>query len=533
MLKNKLLNQRRLIFLLAGFCLLITSLVLLRWLVIVPKDIASIDIGNTKPQVAQPLDEVLQANLSQLSRKNELAKQFAKPQKLLAVTPLWIDECEVTQRDFGRFRQWTAVKDTDLRTHPQQPADQVLKSNTAGHKLLGRLNMPVGGVSLFEAYAYCDAAGGRLPTSGEFQAIAGNKLAQLYPWGDRLGKEQLQSGWPFRDPALNVQACGTSANLANQQGIQDLGNNLLEWALDNQNDAYLMGGNALQRPANLYALNLITRSAPLDYRSQYSGFRCVYQRPQGIGNVAHTLPWGTEVNLIAIDKGVYPVGVPPQALIPQMLTLLEPEQFQQLEQLPLSFEAFSGRISKHEIQVKQYAKFLLDPLVALGFFNHPRQPAHIQHRPHNWQQQQQHPNRPITNVSWWSAYAFADWLGGRLMSNREWKAIAGSQQSLYPWGNDYEVGRSLDRHHPGNQWQPRDAQLSDDASAEGVIGLAGNVAEWTSSVIHYGNEFHVLVKGGSFLLPFQANQVAQTASVSPNYVNKDLGFRVIFVDNKP
>jgi formylglycine-generating enzyme required for sulfatase activity len=43
--------------------------------------------------------------------------------------------------------------------------------------------------------------------------------------------------------------------------------------------------------------------------------------------------------------------------------------------------------------------------------------------------------RPITNVTWFLAFAFCGWDGGRLPTNAEWNyaAAGGSEQRLYPW----------------------------------------------------------------------------------------------------
>lgn len=523
------MNKRNATIILTIFCIALSSFIIWRWAVIIPKDIATIQINDDEQQAEHPLDKILQANIDTIINKPQLAKQFSQPSTISQISNLWVDSCEVNQRDFGRFRQWSGLQQNPRQFHhPLQPNNHQLKSATAGHKLLGRLNMPVGGISLYEAHSYCLAAGGRLPTSKEFFAIAAGKKHRLYPWGNELNKEHMQRGWPFRDPALNVQQCKSSPNLATEQGVHDLGNNLLEWTLDGIEQGALMGGNAFSRPASLNALNLIRRSAPLDYRSQYSGFRCVYNRPSAMQNIQRKHPWGSVSDLIAIEGGHYPTGAPVSAAIPKMLIHLESKQFKQLKELPLSVEPISLEITQYEIQVKNYAKFLSDPLAKLGFFNHNQQPKDFQHRPINWDKQLPHPDRPVTNVNWWNAHAFAKWLGGRLITNREWRRIAGSKQTLYPWGNEYEIGRSLDRHHLNNKWRPSSVWLSNDANAQGVTGLAGNVAEWTSSVVHYGNEFHILVKGGSYYLPHQANQVVQTAAVSPNYYNSDLGFRVVF-----
>lgn len=501
-----------------------------RWLFITNISIDAVDIKVIKPTKLNPLDKILQDNLSDLQNKPQLVQFFTRPSSLTQLPSLWVDECEVSQKDFGKFRQWLATQDSHPNiAHPAQPDDWIYHSKTAGHKLLGRLNMPVSGVSYFEAHSYCLAAGGRLPYSHEFEAIANGKKGNLYPWGNHADKTIVRRAMPFRDPTLNVQACGKANLTSVDTAIQDLGNNLLEWTTTEEgNRAALMGGDAYNRPLKLHALNLIKRFAPFDYRSQYAGFRCVYPRPENLPTITRRTPWNSQSKLQPVAPGAYPIGTPPSSIIVKMLQYLKPEQYQILSSLPIKQSSLTIRIGKTEVNVTQYDAFLKDPLTKLHFFNHPKHPPKISHRPHNWEQQRSQPNKPITDITWWSAWAFSNWVGGRLPTDQEWKKIAGARSTLHPWGNEYVIGRSIDRNHPGNKGQARQSTLSDDESLHGVLGLSGNVAEWTASIVHYGNRFHVIVKGGSFNLPKEATQVTQAAAVSPNYHNPDLGFRVVF-----
>jgi len=92
-----------------------------------------------------------------------------------------------------------------------------------------------------------------------------------------------------------------------------------------------------------------------------------------------------------------------------------------------------------------------------------------------------HEKMPVVEVSWLGARDYCARLGKRLPTEAEWEfAARGREGRLYPWGN-HKPERT--RAHYGHEWgdfaevgsHPRGA------TPEGVLGLAGNVHEWTSS----------------------------------------------------
>ncbi len=96
------------------------------------------------------------------------------------------------------------------------------------------------------------------------------------------------------------------------------------------------------------------------------------------------------------------------------------------------------------------------------------------------------PGRPVVHVSWFEADAFARAHGLRLPSEAEWEKAATWDQEMhvarrYPWGNEAPlpgVHANLDLLEPG----PGPAGgLPAGASPCGVLGMIGDVWEWTAS----------------------------------------------------
>jgi gamma-glutamyl hercynylcysteine S-oxide synthase len=93
------------------------------------------------------------------------------------------------------------------------------------------------------------------------------------------------------------------------------------------------------------------------------------------------------------------------------------------------------------------------------------------------------PLAPVMNVSWYEADAFARWRGARLPTETEWETAArlvpatGEVRSQ-PWGDALPQlpAANVDGHALGAL-----PATAESASASGVLGLIGDVWEWTSS----------------------------------------------------
>jgi formylglycine-generating enzyme required for sulfatase activity len=144
---------------------------------------------------------------------------------------------------------------------------------------------------------------------------------------------------------------------------------------------------------------------------------------------------------------------------------------------------------------------------------------------------------PATGVSWYGAFAYARWVGGRLPTEAQWeRAAAGPLGLRFPWGPEYEPGRCVvDAHGP--------APARSMAAAAGFFGLlhaAGNVREWCTDRydprwLRYASRIdprgpaghlHRVVRGGSYSTSAEKLVLQFRDHDAPVSKKDDVGFRV-------
>ncbi len=117
---------------------------------------------------------------------------------------------------------------------------------------------------------------------------------------------------------------------------------------------------------------------------------------------------------------------------------------------------------------------------------------------------------PVVQVSYRDAAAFCAWAGLRLPAEAEWEfAARGTDRRLYPWGDDPPRSGNLQRANFGTLSccgpDASDGYLKTapvgsyprGASPFGLLDMAGNVWEWTSSRFP-GRPKEVVLRGGGW-----------------------------------
>ena len=215
-------------------------------------------------------------------------------------------------------------------------------------------------------------------------------------------------------------------------------------------------------------------------------------------------------------------------------------------------------IAKHEVTNRQWQKFIdaspewAEPRRKDGSYLRHWEgnacPAHLA-------------DHPVVCVNWFAARAYCEWAGGRLPTEAEWeKAARGPHAWRFPWGNEWDRGKcnSLDHwaHVDVNDYKTQTStfkrlpsgaahttpvgQFAEDKSAYGVIDMAGNVSEWTSSI--YKPYPYVGDDGREDMSDKDARRVARGAAwrvaglfcslyarnpyVPPGYHNDGIGLRL-------
>ena len=157
--------------------------------------------------------------------------------------------------------------------------------------------------------------------------------------------------------------------------------------------------------------------------------------------------------------------------------------------------------------------------------------------------------RPVVDVSWGDAQAYAQWLSRqtgrhyRLPSEAEWEyAARGGTQSAYWWGVGPEVGRAQ-CFDCGTTWDDGRSTVpvgSFEPNPYGLYDTAGNVLEWTADCYRPSYEGAPtdgtawnqepcparVARGGAFNKPAKSMRSAARAQFAPDARVNMLGFRL-------
>jgi formylglycine-generating enzyme required for sulfatase activity len=147
---------------------------------------------------------------------------------------------------------------------------------------------------------------------------------------------------------------------------------------------------------------------------------------------------------------------------------------------------------------------------------------------------------PVAFITWSDANMYCRWLGKRLPTSQEWvRALRGGEtlpdgsrnphpRRTVPWADDRRPppARIADIESPGTAPVGSHPQ---DRSPDGVMDLAGNVAEWTDT--RAGEDFRLIRGGSAFQAVSYEMMLNMTGTENPRLASVkllDLGLRCVY-----
>ena len=172
------------------------------------------------------------------------------PRHLVSLDAFEIDRFEVTNERFKRFidargygnAAWWSADGLKGLQHCR-----VTKPSRWGQAGWSDPLQPVVGVSWYEAEAFCNFEGVRLPTEAEWEKAARGTDERDFPWGSQWNAANAQG-----PRAVGTALVGAHAQGASPYGAEDMAGNAWEWVADWYLDRYAAGapGNNPKGPAN-------------------------------------------------------------------------------------------------------------------------------------------------------------------------------------------------------------------------------------------------------------------------------------------
>lgn len=222
-----------------------------------------------------------------------------QPVSLVRLSAYAIDIAAVTNRQFAQFMEdggyhrpefWTSAGYAFVR---ERSFD---RPSCWGHGVWGELDMPVTGVSWWEARAYATWRHCDLPSEAQWEAACRGTGNGLYPWGDiapSLTIANYSPGTLTKTGSRRPTAWNAFPTNISAFGCAQMGGNLAEWCLDNYDIEYHMTSGQLdpcwlpdeldehvtRGGSSIHSEEFMRCAArdpyPPGLRDNFLGFRCV------------------------------------------------------------------------------------------------------------------------------------------------------------------------------------------------------------------------------------------------------------------
>jgi iron(II)-dependent oxidoreductase len=150
----------------------------------------------------------------------------------------------------------------------------------------------------------------------------------------------------------------------------------------------------------------------------------------------------------------------------------------------------------------------------------------------HWDEMQNNPALPVTEISWYAATAFADWVADRYLAGRGDVRLPTEDE----WNLLLQTGQPEGGVFAGAEVTGPVAVRSAGGAVGGVIGVAGNVWEWIEDWYGFytplypvslpGPAAHKVVRGGSWVTNRATYDDHDRGSLPPEWTSAYVGFRL-------
>jgi len=420
------------------------------------------------------------------------------PQHTVYVSEFWIDKTEVTNEQYHRC----------------VAAGTCQASSYAGDERFNGANQPVVVVSWYDAQAYCEWAGKRLPTEAEWEKAARGTDGRKYPWGNNFDGSKVNfcdvnCGVDWKDSEANdgyqyTAPVGSYPEGASPYGALDMAGNVWEWCQDWYDEDYyasspqhdpqgpssgehrVVRGGSWGHPEAGVRAALRRDGYDPDDRDNILGFRCVSQSPVGYDTSIPVTPSPTTT-----ITAVQPTAVPTREQVwdkdGSVMVLVPAGEF--LMGSKDDPDADDDELPQHTVYMSE---FWIDKTEVTNEQYHRCVTAgDCQASSYAGDDHFNGADQPVVGVSWHDAKTYCEWAGKRLPTEAEWeKAARGTDGRKYPWGNSFDGSKvnfcdtncELDwKDSEANDGYPYTAPVGSypgGASPYGALDMAGNVREW-------------------------------------------------------